>query len=173
MAESKSYFLWNNCDFIYENVVFFDGYMILCLTTPGDTGYNEGSININLSTGWNMIGLPLEVESSSYEDLFPTSVTGTLYGFNGYYTSEMELTPGTGYWLYFPEAGTTTITGSPITSLMVSLIEGWNLISGNSVETNVSSIYDPGGIIVPGTCYGFNETYINVSLLTPGNGYWV
>ena len=166
-------FYGNNCDFIYENVVFFDGYMILCLTTPDNTGYNEGSINIDFSTGWNMIGLPLEVESSSYEDLFPTSVTGTLYGFNGYYASEMELTPGTGYWLYFPEAVTTTITGSPITSLMVSLTEGWNLISGNSVETNVGSISDPGGIIVPGTCYGFNETYINASQLTPGNGYWI
>lgn len=30
----------NNVDFIEENVVFQGGYMILCLTTPGDTGYN-------------------------------------------------------------------------------------------------------------------------------------
>ena len=31
----------NNCDFIYENVVFYDGYLILCLTTPDDTGYGD------------------------------------------------------------------------------------------------------------------------------------
>jgi len=30
----------NNCDFIYNNVVFEFGYMILCLTTPQNTGYN-------------------------------------------------------------------------------------------------------------------------------------
>tara|TARA_B100000287_G_scaffold424382_1_gene468918 strand:+ start:3779 stop:4864 length:1086 start_codon:yes stop_codon:yes gene_type:complete len=30
----------NNCDFIYNNVVFEYGYMILCLTTPQNTGYN-------------------------------------------------------------------------------------------------------------------------------------
>lgn len=29
----------NNCDFIPENVVFRDGCMILCLTTPANTGY--------------------------------------------------------------------------------------------------------------------------------------
>jgi len=163
----------NNVDFIHENVVFHNGYMILCLTTPDDTGFNEGSINMNLSTGWNIIGLPLEVESSNYEVLFPNAVAGTLYGFDGFYTSEMELVPGAGYWLNFQEADTTAITGSPFTSLMVSLTEGWNLISGNSVVTNVGNISDPGNIIVPGTCYGFNETYINSDQLTPGNGYWI
>ena len=29
----------NNVDFIEENVVFYDGYMILCMTTPNNTGY--------------------------------------------------------------------------------------------------------------------------------------
>jgi len=32
----------NNVDFIEENVVFHDGYMILCLTTPDNTGYGDG-----------------------------------------------------------------------------------------------------------------------------------
>jgi hypothetical protein len=163
----------NNVDFIHENVVFHNGYMILCLTTPDDTGFNEGSINMNLSTGWNIIGLPLEVENSNYEVLFPNAVAGTLYGFNGFYTSEMELEPGTGYWLNFQEADTASLTGSPLTSFMVSLTEGWNLISGNSAITNVGNISDPGNIIVPGTCYGFNETYINADQLIPGNGYWI
>ncbi|MCD6100130.1 MAG: T9SS type A sorting domain-containing protein, partial [Candidatus Marinimicrobia bacterium] len=30
----------NNCDFIPDNVVFKDGYMILCLTTPENPGYS-------------------------------------------------------------------------------------------------------------------------------------
>jgi hypothetical protein len=34
-------FYGNNCDFIYDNVVFYDGYLILCLTTPDDTGYGD------------------------------------------------------------------------------------------------------------------------------------
>ena len=45
----------NNADFTYANVVFNNGYMILCLTTPGDTGYN---------------GEPLEIESDQFPQLF-------------------------------------------------------------------------------------------------------
>ena len=36
----------NNADFTYANVEFEYGYMILCLTTPGDTGYNGDPLNI-------------------------------------------------------------------------------------------------------------------------------
>ena len=57
----------NNADFTYANVVFESGYMILCLTTPGDTGYN---------------GDPLEISG----DLLPGSITiGSPYPnpFNG------------------------------------------------------------------------------------------
>jgi len=31
----------NNCDFVPENVVYRDGYMILCLTKPGSLGYQD------------------------------------------------------------------------------------------------------------------------------------
>ncbi len=37
----------NNCDFIYDNAVFNDGYFILCLTHPYNTGYNGGAIEDN------------------------------------------------------------------------------------------------------------------------------
>ena len=36
----------NNADFTYANVEFEYGHMILCLTTPGDTGYNGDPLNI-------------------------------------------------------------------------------------------------------------------------------
>lgn len=34
----------NNVSFIHDNAVFKDGYLILCLTTPQDTGYRGGPI---------------------------------------------------------------------------------------------------------------------------------
>ena len=37
----------NNADFTYANVVFESGYMILCLTTPGNTGYGGGPLEIS------------------------------------------------------------------------------------------------------------------------------
>ena len=36
----------NNADFTYANVVFESGYMILCLTTPGDTGYSGEPLKV-------------------------------------------------------------------------------------------------------------------------------
>tara|TARA_Y100000588_G_scaffold390903_1_gene497756 strand:- start:21024 stop:25397 length:4374 start_codon:yes stop_codon:yes gene_type:complete len=145
-------------------------------TWIGDqTAPSGGEVTTDISTaaGWNLVGLPSSAESSSYSDLFPTAVSGTLYGFDGTYTSETDLTPGDGYWLNFPEEGTTTITGSEISSVTVSLSAGWNLISGVSYSTSVSSISDPGDIVVPGTVYGFSGTYANSSELAPGQGYWI
>jgi len=39
----------NNVDFIEQNVVFNYGYMILCMTTPGNTGYSGDPLNIKVA----------------------------------------------------------------------------------------------------------------------------
>ena len=39
----------NNVDFIEENVVFQYGHMILCMTTPSNTGYNGDPLDIELN----------------------------------------------------------------------------------------------------------------------------
>jgi len=130
-------------------------------------------ISVSHNEGWNLVGLPLEVESNFYQDLFPGSVSGTLYGFNGTYTSESELTPGAGYWINFPDADSAIISGISISNMIISLDQGWNLISGISEVVDIASISDPGGIIVPGTVYGFTGTYSSASGLAPGQGYWI
>ena len=50
----------NNADFTYANVVFESGYMILCLTTPGNTGYSGDPLEISgdLLPGLIKIGSP-------------------------------------------------------------------------------------------------------------------
>ena len=58
-------------------------------------------------------------------------------------------------------------------NLSITLDEGWNLISGISLEVPVENITDPEGIIIPGTFYGFEGSYANTSTLLPGKGYWV
>jgi len=37
----------NLCDFTMANVVLTDGYMVLCLTTPSETGYNGPSLGVD------------------------------------------------------------------------------------------------------------------------------
>jgi hypothetical protein len=143
--------------------------------TPGFANSDSENIDIivELQSGWNLVGLPLAVESNFYQDLFPTSVSGTLYGFNGIYTSESELTPGSGYWLNSSDVDSAIISGVPISNMTISLDQGWNLISGVSETTNLSAISDPGEIIIPGTVYGFTGAYSGASELSPGQGYWI
>jgi beta-glucanase (GH16 family) len=138
-----------------------------------DGGGGAGSVTVDHSEGWNLVGLPLEVESSAYQDLFPESVNGSLYGFDETYYNEDDLVSGSGYWLNFFGDGSSYIQGEPFTELDIGLSQGWNLISGISVVTSVDDISDLDGIVVPGTVYDFAGTYTNASLLTPGHGYWV
>ena len=35
------------------------------------------------------------------------------------------------------------------------------------------SISDPGGIIQPGTVYGWSDMYFGTSVINPGEGYWI
>ena len=81
--------------------------------------------------------------------------------------------PGNGYWLMFENGGTTVFSGDPIQDLTLSLSQDWNLISGTGSSVSVSSIEDPDGLIIPGTVYGFDETYINDDTIEPGKGYWL
>lgn len=69
----------NNADFTYANVVFDYGLMILCLTTPGDTGYNGDPLNISAEVVPNefllgypypnpfngRVSIPIEIKNSS------------------------------------------------------------------------------------------------------------
>jgi hypothetical protein len=142
--------------------------------TPGSTNSLSGmEVSISYNDGWNLIGLPLYTEDTYYQSLFPESVIGTLYGFDGTYIPGELVTSGNGYWLRFNNAGSTTIHGTPINELTISLSQGWNLISGISEVVDVASISDPGSVIVPGTLYGFTGTYVSSSQLDPGQGYWI
>ena len=128
---------------------------------------------VEYTEGWNLVGLPLIVDDSNYQLQFPDAVEGTLYSFNGSYDPEETLLQGNGYWLRFNNAGTTTITGIPVTELSLSLSAGWNLISGISTPMSIDEIIDPENIIISGTFYGFENGYVEVDELIPGEGYWV
>ena len=123
---------------------------------------------------WNLVGLPLEVEDTSYNILFPESIDGTLYSYSDGYNPETSLVHGNGYWLRFNEAGSSTIIGIPLNEITISINEGWNLISGISFPVNSNSIVDNAGIIVSGTLFEFSpDGYSNAEIIEPGKGYWI
>ncbi len=146
------------------------GFSLRCIRDETEIG----TIFVPYSTGWNIVGLPLDVEDASYSILFPESIEGTLYSFNGAYDPATNLINGEGYWLRFNVAGSTTISGTQINELTISLNEGWNLISGISTPLDITEIQDPDGIMISGTVYGFaSGSYSNEEIIEPGKGYWL
>ena len=136
---------------------------------------SQGVIDLTIPylDGWNLVGLPVGVENSAYELIYPDAIEETLYSFSDGYTAEDELISGVGYWLRFPEEGISMISGSPFNELLVSLTEGWNLISGISTSTPINYIQDTNNIIIPETIYGWEANYILSDELEPGKAYWV
>ncbi|MFQ5583267.1 MAG: lamin tail domain-containing protein [Calditrichia bacterium] len=131
------------------------------------------TFNMSIIADWNLLGLPLNVTDNFYLSVFPNAIPGTLFGWNGSYGNEDSLLFGKGYWLRFTAAETVPITGTAVNSNSLNLIQDWNMISGLSGAVAFADIDDPGGIIIPGTLFGFNGSYFNSDTLFPGNGYWV
>jgi len=136
----------------------------------------EGDITLNIThiSDWNLVGLPVGVSDSHYYSVFPESVPESCFGYDDEYTQTDEMELGDGYWLRFSSEGSTDITGSALDELELNISEGWNIISGVSDIVNVNTgIVDPMEILVSGSLYGFDGTYVNSSVLEPGKGYWI
>ena len=138
-----------------------------------DITLNDLDIGVDFNAGWNLVGLPLEVDDAYYQILFPESVEGTLYSFDGSYVQENELLHGSGYWLLFENSGNVTIIGNGLNQLIIELSQGWNLISGISIELPLESVEDPENLIIPGTVYSYENVYFQPDSFQPGNGYWL
>ncbi len=129
--------------------------------------------NYNVGAGWNMLSLPLEVANNNYQVLFPASVGGTLYGYTGtYYTTETLLN-GMGYWLKFTSTQIVQVCGMDRTESVVALNTGWNMIGGPNCNVPLSSVIDPGGILIPGTLYGYSGTYTQSTSIDATKAYWI
>jgi len=137
--------------------------------------YAVQSVPITIAEGWNLLGVPVEVADFDYLNVFPNAVPGTLFGFDGTYfqPDPSDLDRGSGYWLRFSQAETVTLEGIDGGLGPITLSQGWNLISGLSCSVPLSSIEDPGGVMIEGTLFGFSGTYYQANTLEPGYSYWV
>ena len=159
LGNSNNY--WN----MYRGNVHRTGYF-------GSTS-GSGTISVDYIPDWNLVGLPMSVEDPYHLSVYPDALEGTLYSFDGNYVQENNFITGTGYWLRFPDGGTAIISGSTIYSLIISMMNDWNLISGISSSVPATSIQDPEGILLPGTLFEFDGSYIQAETLEPGKGYWI
>ncbi len=134
---------------------------------------DTSTVEVDYIDDWNLVSLPSIVVDSNVGTIFPTAIEGTLFRFDESYFPDSLLDIGAGYWLRFESGGNQEIIGSPLQSIDLDLIEGWNLVQGIGSVVSLESIIDPDNIIVPNTLFGFNLGYFDSDILESGKGYWL
>ncbi|GJQ62739.1 MAG: hypothetical protein SCALA702_17920 [Melioribacteraceae bacterium] len=129
------------------------------------------ALMIDVSTGWNIVSAPMDMDDMSVSAVYPGAVSQA-FGFdNGYYTVN-TCVPGYGYWVKFDGADQIEMLGQP-TGDDVPVKEGWNLIGPMEYEMMVSGIgTNPSGLLTS-PFYEFSSGYGIAESLMPGHGYWV
>jgi hypothetical protein len=103
--------------------------------------------------------------------LFP-SATSNAFGFENQYVIYDVLQTGSGYWLRFADAASTSMSGI-ISTDTIHLQNGWNMIGVFEFDLPASQITsEPPGIIAS-NFFGFNGGYFTTPSLETGKGYWV
>jgi hypothetical protein len=91
------------------------GYWMRYLNQKEETliGSQMASVDIELTSGWNLISGPsLVISAGDISDPSGVVVPGTLFGFRGFYIESDELEPGRGYWIRASAAGSISIGGN-------------------------------------------------------------
>lgn len=136
------------------------------------------SVTNSLTSGWNLVSVPVVPNNAAATTLFPGAVSGTINSFlSGTYSQPSTLSVGEGYWAFYGAAASNTISGAPVTTASVTVTSGnrWVLVGSVSTSKATSNLMStPSGAIVSGTLNEFNgSAYAAPSTLTPGKGYWV
>jgi len=151
------------------------------------------TVTIQLTKGWNLIGIPIRLDNGTVESVFKENITyiRILYGYeNGKWVYHIpgnphntltELKPCHGYWAFAETNLTIRLTGTMPSEIPVAA-EGWNLIAVCGVEAVSVAEYlnanYPNWLIV----YGWEREewlfYLrgrggSLAVLEPGKGYWV
>lgn len=150
---------------IYAQNINYEGK--LGLFDGPDTGVE---LSVSYNDAWNLVSLPMESSGALPGDIFPVSVPGSLFSYDGAYSQESSMSSSIGYWLNFSEATVTPFTGESLQQNERTLLSGWNIVGAASTPVQ---IFDTGNLVVPGTTYGFNGNYTATETLEPGYAYWV
>jgi hypothetical protein len=126
-------------------------------------------------TGWKLISVPDIHADTHAGTLYPTAISAAYaYDSESGYQSCDVLQNGKGYWMKFdPLVTPPTISGTPSSSINITVVPGWNLIGSISNPVLVSAITSSTPGMTTSKFFGFNVGYATSDTIQPGKGYWV
>ena len=124
-----------------------------------------------VSTGWNMISVPLELDDMTKVTLFPTAVSKAWWYNNGYVEADI-LEKGKAYWLKFDAPVTSQLRGTRFSGT-VPVNSGWNMVGPYNDNIDTASIVYDNPNIKQSNYWGYNNGYFAEDILEANKGYWV
>jgi hypothetical protein len=146
---------------------------VVCLAMDPSTAFIPSAYHF--AANWNLISIPLIVQSYLRPNLFPFALS-SVFAYEGRYIARDTLARGRGYWLKVGSARAFDYEGFALDTLdTIGVRQKWNMVGSLSVPLPVSKISStPPNIIVSNFLrYSKDTGYIPASILQPGAGYWV
>jgi hypothetical protein len=127
-----------------------------------------------MSTGWNLVSVPLVQSDYSADVIFPGKLADMYKYEGGTYVPEPTLVVGKGYWVYYTSTTTETISGSVQSLVTVNCQTGWNLIGSREVTVLKSALTtEPADQILADIYRYSGGAYVVATEINPGEGVWV
>jgi hypothetical protein len=130
-----------------------------------------------MSSGWNLISVPLMVGNFATSAVFPTAVSPAFAYVGGSppqgYVQRDTLQLVDGYWLKFGSGQMVTVSGYANFADTVMVMAGWNLVGAITDSVAISTIQQSPPGIVSSQFFGYDGSYSPASILAPARSYWV
>ncbi len=141
-------------------------------TTP-DTQLVRGDVPIGgVSSGWNIVSVPLTVADPRKTAVFPDAISNA-FEFSAGYVGRDSVRNGVGYWLKFPATDSLVVAGDVRNTEVATVVPGWNMVGGPSLAVPLDSVVTTPPGILAGNFFEYFSGYASVPVLRPGKGYWV
>jgi hypothetical protein len=152
--------------------------------------------NMSIAAGWNLISIPLVLDNTSINAVFPDASDGdVLYAYEGrwirtkYYSGygwdgDIEtVVPDKGYWYGTNTAYTATIEGTKAGSRSVPITTGWNLVGYTrlneaGIDDSIQNMSDNDVLYAYAEGWIKTKYYLgygwdgDLTTMQPGKGYW-
>lgn len=141
-------------------------------------GPENVDVTYNMTAGWNMVSLPVDLDNNTAGFVFPGRV-GEVYTYNasaGEYATADSIIPGKGYFVLYFSDTTIVHNAPPVMTIAENLSRGWNQVGSIYSSATVpfsSAVFNPDEFIT-GNFFGWNGTdYFAPTGFDAGAGYWV
>jgi len=145
-------------------------------TADADTTYtfnitvtSEVEFTLNLKAGWNMVSLPVVPEDTSALHVLSGVGFYQLVAWSGTgYVSVSSFEAGKGYWLLVLQDTNVTVSGEPVSSVVLDLQPGWSMVGGLYSVVQAEDVFPGFYQLVTWSGTG----YVTATEFEPGRGYW-